>query len=128
MKVISDTTTKFVSTDSQVNQESVGTALAMMANVCQSMVANKKFASDATNMFCLRAMTGAIILFDQVDSLGAFHKKTPINIKGAVNTLKVYINSPNASSTDGLLNALRFTTVHLNDPTTPNATKALLVN
>jgi len=128
MKVISDTTTKFLSTDTSVNRESVGTALAMMSNVCQSMVEHKKFQSDLTNMFCLRAMTGATILFDHVDSLGAFHRKTPINIRGVITTLRTYTNSPTTSPTDGLLNALRFTTVHLNDPTTPNATKQMLIN
>jgi len=128
MKVISDTTTKFLNTDSSVNRDSVGGSLAVMANVCQNMVANKKFQSDLTNMFCLRAMTGATILFDHVDPLGAFHRKTPINIKGVVTTLRTYTHSPTSSATDGLLNALRFTTVHLNDPTTPNATKQLLTN
>jgi len=126
MKVISDTTTKFLTTDASVQRENVGNALSTMANVCQSMVANKKFQSDQTNMFCLRAMTGSTILFDHADALGAFHRKTPINIKGVINTLKTYTVSPSTSPTDGLLNALRFTTVHLNDPTTPNATKVML--
>jgi len=128
MKVVSDTTAKFLSTDTSISRESVGTALATMANVCQSMVANKRFQSDATNMFCLRAMTGAVILFDHVDPIGAFHRKTPINIKGVITTLKTYTSSPTTSPTDGLLNALRFTTVHLNDPTTPNAIKQQLTN
>lgn len=122
MKVIGDTTTKFLSTDSTVPRENVTTTLAMMANVCQSMVSSHKFNSDNTNMFCLRAMTGAIILFDHVDAQGAFARKSPINIKGAITVLKSYPTSP----TDGLLNALRFTTVHLNDAQTPNAIKQLL--
>lgn len=124
MKVIGDTTTKLLSTDTTIPRDNVTAALGMMANVCQAMVFNKKFASDDTNMFCLRAMTGAIILFDHVDLQGAFHRKSPVNIKGAVTVLKSYTTSP----TDGLLNALRFTTVHLNDPATPNATKQLLIN
>jgi len=124
MKVIGDTTTKFLSSDSTVPRENVTFSLATMANVCQHMVANHKFQSDNTNMFCLRAMTGSIILFDHVDVQGAFAKKSPINIKGAITTLKTYPTSP----TDGLLNALRFTTVHLNDPQTPNAIKQLLTS
>ena len=51
-----------------------------MANVCQDMVAKKKFQPDQTNMFCLRAMTGAIILFDHLHAQGAFVKKSPINV------------------------------------------------
>jgi len=74
-------------------------------------------------MFCLRAMTGAVILFDHLHNLGAFSKKSPINIKGCITVLK---NTNQPGSTDGLLNALRFTTIHLNDPETPGAIKQLL--
>jgi len=124
MKVIGDTTTKWLSTDSTVSRDKVTEVLAVMANLCQNMVANHKFASDNTNMFCLRAMTGATILFDHVDAQGAFARKSPINIKGVINVLKGYHTSP----TDGLLNALRFTTIHLNDPQTPSTIKQLLIN
>jgi len=122
MKVLSETTVKFLSSDSTVPRDNVTTALATIANVCHDMVFKKKFESDTTNMFCLRAMTGAIILFDHLHPQGAFAKRSPINIKGCINVLKSYTTSP----TDGLLNALRFTTIHLNDPETPNAIKQLL--
>jgi len=122
MKVLSETTVKFLSSDSTVPRENVTIALATMSNVCQDMVFKKKFEADSTNMFCLRSMTGAIILFDHLHPQGAFVKKSPINIKGCINVLKSYTASP----TDGLLNALRFTTVHLNDAETPNSIKQLL--
>jgi len=122
MKVLSETTVKFLSSDTTVPRENVTTALATITNVCQDMVLKKKFDADSTNMFCLRAMTGAIILFDHLSAQGAFARKSPINIKGCINVLKSYTSSP----TDGLLNALRFTTIHLNDPETPNAIKQLL--
>jgi len=122
MKVLSETTVKFLSSDSTVPRENVTIALATMSNVCQDMVFKKKFEADGTNMFCLRSMTGAIILFDHLHPQGAFVKKSPINIKGCINVLKSYTASP----TDGLLNALRFTTVHLNDAETPNSIKQLL--
>jgi len=122
MKVLSETTVKFLSSDTTVPRENVTAALSTMANVCSDMVTKKKFESDATNMFCLRAMTGAIILFDHLHAQGAFVKKSPISIKACINALKTYTNSP----TDGLLNALRFTTIHLSDPETPNAIKQLL--
>jgi len=122
MKVLSETTVKFLSSDQSVPRDNVTTALGTMANVCHDMVAKKKFEADSTNMMCLRAMTGAIILFDHLHAQGAFQKKSQINIKGCINVLKGYTASP----TDGLLNALRFTTIHLNDPETPNAIKQLL--
>jgi len=124
MKVLSETTAKFLAPNlgSGVPLENVTTALSTMANICHDMVHNKKFSTDGTNMFCLRAMTGSIILFDHLHSTGAFIKKSPINIKGCINVLKTYLASP----TDGLLNALRFTTIHLNDPETPASIKQLL--
>jgi hypothetical protein len=122
MKVLSETTVKFLSSDVTVPRDNVTNALACMANICQGMVYNKKFEADTTNMFCLRAMTGAIILFDHLHAQGAFVKKSPVYIKGCINVLKTYSASP----TDGLLNALRFTTIHLNDPETPAAIKQLL--
>jgi hypothetical protein len=124
MKVLSETTVKFLQSDegSGVPRENVTNALSTMANACHDMVFKKKFELDNTNMFCLRAMTGAIILFDHLHSSGAFAKKSPINIKGCINVLKTYTNSP----TEGLMNALRFTTIHLNDPETPASIKQLL--
>jgi hypothetical protein len=72
-------------------------------------------------------MTGSIILYDHLDTQGAYHKHSPIDIRKCVTTLmqaseKVGIYDP----IDGMLNALRFTTIHLNDATTPSAIVKLL--
>jgi len=123
MNIVNETTVKFLAQDASVPRENVTTALATMANVCQEMVAQKKILQDNLNLFCLRAMTGAVILFDHLHNLGAFSRRSPINIKGCITVLKNH-NPP--GSTDGLLNALRFTTIHLNDPDTPGAIKQLL--
>ena len=123
MNVINETTVKFLASDeSVVSRENVTEALSTMANVCHEMVLNKKFPSDDTNMFCLRCMTGSIILFDHLHAQGAFSKRSPIHIKGCITVLKNFTGGP----TDGLLNALRFTTIHLNDPETPANIKHLL--
>jgi len=122
MKVLSETTVKFLSADSSgVPRDNVVTALATIANVCHTMVDTRKFESPEVNLFCLRAMTGAIILYDHIHPNGAFTRKSQINIKGAVTLLKNY-----GPSIEGLVNALRFTTIHLNDPETPNSIKQLL--
>lgn len=122
MKVLSETTAKFLEADTSVPRDNVTNALSMMANCCHDMVSKKKFEGDQLNMFCLRCMTGAIILFDHLHPNGAFNKKSPVNMKGCITVLKQYNESP----TDGLLNALRFTTIHLNDPETPSSLKAML--
>eukprot|EP01099_Mayorella_cantabrigiensis_P004356 TRINITY_DN3270_c0_g1_i1.p1 TRINITY_DN3270_c0_g1~~TRINITY_DN3270_c0_g1_i1.p1 ORF type:complete len:318 (+),score=79.91 TRINITY_DN3270_c0_g1_i1:86-1039(+) len=122
MNVINESTGKLLANDPTIPRENVTTALATMANVCCDMVEKKKFEKPDLNMFCLRAMTSSIILYDHLHAPGAFGKKSTINVKACITTLRGYT----AVSTDGLLNALRFTTVHLNDPDTPAAIKHLL--
>jgi len=122
MKVLSETTAKFLSTDTSVPRENVVTALATLANVCHDMVEGRKFTQENYNLLSLRAMVGSIILYDHVSEQGAFVKKSPINVKGCITVLKNY----QGHNTDGLLNALRFTTIHLNDAETPGAIKQLL--
>jgi len=122
MKVLSETTAKFLSTDTSVPRENVTSALATLANVCHDMVEGKKFTQENYNLLSLRAMVGSIILYDHVSEQGAFVKKSPINVKGCISVLKNY----QGHNTDGLLNALRFTTIHLNDAETPGAIKQLL--
>ena len=122
MNVINETTVKFLSQGDGVPRENVTDALATMASVCQEMVQKGNFQNKETNMFCLRSMTGSIILFDHLHSTGAFSRKSPIHIKGCITALK---NFPGGSP-DGLLNALRFTTQHLSDPDTPANIKHML--
>ncbi|KAH3759493.1 FAM49 family protein [Pelomyxa schiedti] len=125
MKVLSETTAKFLDANATVPRENVTQALGHMANICLDMVDKRRFTSNDTNMFCLRVMTGAIILYDHVSESGVFTRRSPVNIKGAVQVLKAYSTST-TTSTDGLVNALRFTTVHLADAETPGSIKQLL--
>jgi len=52
------------------------------------MLKNNTYEKAETNLFIARAMTGACVLFDHVDVLGVFHKKSPIHIKDIVTFLK----------------------------------------
>eukprot|EP00164_Ancoracysta_twista_P001100 GFYU01001437.1.p1 GENE.GFYU01001437.1~~GFYU01001437.1.p1 ORF type:complete len:315 (-),score=84.95 GFYU01001437.1:252-1196(-) len=118
MQSCSDATAQYLK---QQGQEESVVALSAMANVCLSLVSQKKFSSEQTNMFCLRAMTGAIILYDHVDASGAFHKNSPIKIQKCCTLLKKHTPSPVS-----LLNALRYSTSHLNDDSTPSSIKNIL--
>eukprot|EP01105_Mastigella_eilhardi_P028653 TRINITY_DN95_c2_g1_i2.p1 TRINITY_DN95_c2_g1~~TRINITY_DN95_c2_g1_i2.p1 ORF type:complete len:175 (+),score=64.88 TRINITY_DN95_c2_g1_i2:454-978(+) len=125
MKVISETTAKFLDANkTTIPKENVNEALAVMANTCCDMVDKKRFDKPDTNLFCLRAMVGALILYDHIADGGAFNKKSPIHVKDCVTVLKAF----NEANIDGLMNALRFTTVHLNDQDTPSAIKQLLAS
>jgi len=125
MKTLSETTASYLAragADAATQRAHVTDALAQMANICCDMVAHDKFTSVDTNMFCLRVMTGAVVLYDHVAEAGAFCKKSPIEIKRCINVLKGYT----AESTEGLINALRFTTIHLRDDETPAVIQQML--
>lgn len=67
-------------------------------------------------------MVGVIILYDHVDDNGAFAKTTQIDVRGSIKVLK---EQP-PTVVEGLMNALRYTTRHLNDDSTPKNIKSLL--
>lgn len=126
LKTLSDATTKFVSDNPDVPLENTTDCLSTMASVCKVMLETpeyrSRFSSEETVLFCLRVMVGVIILYDHVHPHGAFIKTSNIDIKGCIRLLKE--QSPN--SVEGLLNALRYTTKHLNDESTPKQIKNML--
>lgn len=89
--------------------EHVLMGLALMANSCRGMIELKKFSNAETNLFCARAMTGSIVLFDRVDGqggLGVFHKRCPVQLKSCVVTLKKFFPDEKA-----LLHQIQYSTV-----------------
>ncbi|XP_027024883.1 CYFIP-related Rac1 interactor B [Tachysurus fulvidraco] len=126
LKTLSDATTKFVSENSDLPIENTTDCLSTMASVCKVMLDTPeyrtRFASEDTVLFCLRVMVGVIILYDYVHPAGAFVKSSKIDMKGCIKVLRD--QPPNR--VEGLLNALRYTTKHLNDETTSKQIKSML--
>ncbi|KAK5920161.1 hypothetical protein CgunFtcFv8_023998 [Champsocephalus gunnari] len=126
LKTLSDATSKFVSDNPDLPIENTTDCLSTMASVCKVMLETPeyrtRFASEETVLFCLRVMVGVIILYDHVHPAGAFIKTSNIDMKGCIRVLK---DQP-PSSVEGLLNALRYTTKHLNDEATSKQIKTLL--
>jgi hypothetical protein len=51
----------------------------LLANVCLEMFQNGQFQDKPEwNIFCLRAMTGAIVIVDHIDEIGAFNKQSKV--------------------------------------------------
>jgi len=106
-----------------ISRDEIIQGLSLLANVCLDMVEKTKFDDNDLNLFCLRAMTAAIILVDHISENGVFHRRSPVNIKSAIITLR---RKQDELQTTGLLNALKYTTRHLNDPDTPKSITNLL--
>lgn len=90
--------------------ENVKVVLSAIANACLSMLKSKKFAKAETNLFCARALTGAVVLYDHVDPMGVFSKKSPVQVKAAIQLLKKEFPGEQT-----LLNAIQYSTKTFKD-------------
>jgi len=90
----------------------VSTVLATVAMSCANMLKTKRFSNERTNVLCARAMTGAIVMFDNIDPVGAFAKRSPINVKVCVTLLKREFAPKDFNP---LLNAIHYSTKNFND-------------
>ncbi|XP_051943444.1 CYFIP-related Rac1 interactor B-like [Hippocampus zosterae] len=126
LKTLSDATNKFVKDNPEVPVENTTGCLSTMASVCKVMLETpeyrSRFTSEETLLFCLRVMVGVIILYDHVHPAGAFIKTSNIDMKGCIRVLR---EQP-PGSVEGLLDALRYTTKHLNDEATPKHIRNML--
>ncbi|XP_005101680.1 CYFIP-related Rac1 interactor B [Aplysia californica] len=127
LKALSDITDKFVTGNKELPVEQTTDCLSMMANICRVMIENPEYRSrikDDTQLFCLRVMVGVIILYDHVHPVGAFAKTSGIEMKGCIKILK----DQDHTNVESLLNALRYTTKHLQDDNTPRIIKSMLAD
>lgn len=134
LRTVSESTTKFVTENKEIPLQNTTDCLAIICYLCQTMVDNKGYydrfsKQEETIRFCQRVMTAAVILYDHVHHLGAFKKGSTIEIKAVIKALKLH-NSSGAGEAfyNSMMNALRYTTKHLNDDDTPKAIKTLFAN
>ncbi|KAL5262048.1 hypothetical protein ACHWQZ_G007678 [Mnemiopsis leidyi] len=126
LKMLSNSVTTFVQKNQALPLENTTDIFSTMANLCRCMIEDPqivaRFQQKETVLFVLRVMVGAIILYDHVHPVGAFYRKSNIDIKSSIKLLKD--QPPNTVET--LMNALRYSTVHANDEETPSVVKKLL--
>lgn len=121
MKCVSATTSKFVADHKDIPLENTTEMLAKMAAICRVMIATpeyrERFVNSETVTFVLRVMVGVLILYDHVHPSGVFAKNNQIDMEKFVKVLKQHASDTN------LLDAMKYTTMHFNDSTTPESVK-----
>ncbi|XP_026481772.1 protein FAM49B-like, partial [Ctenocephalides felis] len=117
LKVLSESVSKFVA-EHESDIENTTETLGTMAKVCLRMLENPKlvaqFEREETHLLVLRVMVGLVILYDHVHPQGAFTRNSYVDVKGCIRLLQ----SQPAHRAEPLLNALRYTTKHLNEEST----------
>jgi len=89
--------------------------LADMANILCRAILNKHGIKDnQTKLFCCRAMTGAIVLYDHVDPNGVFCTKSKVQLAQCVKVLRNCVPPQ-----DSLLGSIQYSSRHFKDSTTP---------
>lgn len=125
LNTLSGATSKLLQENPSLTLQNATDTLSTMASVCRVINENpmyqSRFQNEKTSLFCLRVMVGVIILYDHVHPVGAFAKKAAIDMKSSIRVIRDH-----PSSSESLLNALRYNTKHFNDEATPKATKTLL--
>ncbi|KAI9230131.1 MAG: FAM49 family protein [Piptocephalis tieghemiana] len=96
--------------------------LAGLIGVCYHAVSKRRVRQPEAIAFCLRVMVACTILYDHVHPAGVFVKGSPINVKNIVRIVQEDGDRQSAT----LLNALRYSTRHLNHESTPKNIRALL--
>ncbi|XP_015510970.1 CYFIP-related Rac1 interactor B [Neodiprion pinetum] len=128
LRVLSEATLEFLKDNEDTPRENITETLGTMAKVCLRMLENPnllaQFQREETQLFVLRVMVGLVILYDHVHPQGAFIKGSNVDVKGCIKLLK---DQPPCKS-EGLLNALRYTTKHLNEENTPKNIRNLLAS
>jgi len=118
MSTIAKTTKTYCT--SHDSQDPVANLLSTMANSCMGLVKYKKFSTPESNLLCVRAMTGSIVLYDHLMG-NVFSKRSPVAIRDCINILKKNFEKRDS---EGLLNAIRYSTISFR--IAPESIQALL--
>eukprot|EP01120_Amphizonella_sp_Union-15-10_P017638 TRINITY_DN9850_c0_g1_i2.p1 TRINITY_DN9850_c0_g1~~TRINITY_DN9850_c0_g1_i2.p1 ORF type:complete len:222 (+),score=24.39 TRINITY_DN9850_c0_g1_i2:185-850(+) len=90
----------------------------LLANSFQDMISNNVVCG-SNKVLAFHAIAGSILIVDHFHPAGAFCRKSPINIKACLVNFRdepIY----------GIINTIRWTSMHFNDPNTPADIKRLL--
>ncbi|KAJ3005123.1 Protein fam49a [Thoreauomyces humboldtii] len=120
-KALVDATLKLLKENNSVTPDAVTNILSIIAGICYNAVIKER-AEGAMVHYCLRVLVVSIILYDHVDPEGVFGRTSKVNIRASVRV----IQTAGGSGSNNLLNALRYTTIHLNDESTPKSIKLML--
>ncbi|KAI9207593.1 uncharacterized protein BJ171DRAFT_278041 [Polychytrium aggregatum] len=103
------------------SEEALTDCLSILCAICYNIVSKNAGANQPLTDFCLRVIVVSVVLYDNVTQAGAFSKGSKLNIRSTVRLIQQF----GGAHANSLMNALRYTTVHLNDEATPKGIKQL---
>lgn len=125
LNAMATATTGFVRSHPALPVSNTTETLAAVVQIFRHNLENKEFyerLTPADRSLVLRVMVGAVVLFDHIDAGGAFCRQAPIDVRAVVEVIQRIGADQEINQ---LMNALRYTSKHLNDADTPKSMKAL---
>lgn len=96
--------------------------LAKLANVCCGMLQRQAINSADGQIFVLKIMTTAIVLYDRAAFTGAFSNASPIKMRRCATAITRF----GGAQTSSFRNSVKYASIHFNDAATPDSLKAAL--
>lgn len=96
--------------------------LAKLANVCCGMLQRQTINDQNSQILVLKIMTAAIVLYDRAAFVGAFSNASPIKMRRCANVITRF----GGAQRDTFRNSVKYSSIHFNDASTPDALKAVL--
>lgn len=125
LNTLSGATEKLLMENPSLTLDNTTDCFSTMASVCRVLNENPsylaRFKNKDTGLFCLQVMVGVIILYDHIHPMGAFAKKSSIDMKSSIKVIK-----ERQPKSELLINALKYNTKHFNDEATPKSVKDML--
>lgn len=119
MKVVSEVQDKYKSNATQY--ANVINLIGLVADCCTSICTKSDNPSQEICIIALRCLTTAIIIYDSLNPLGAFHHEVRYHYREAVDLLLNY-----TPKQQDLIDIVKYCTTSLSKPTTDSKIKALL--
>ena len=90
------------------------------ADICTATIVHHNIERQDTQILVLRCITGATLMYDHLSPTGAFNKQVPFANYDALKTVHDFQPKQTA-----LINAIKYSSKHLQDPTTLPSIKEL---
>ncbi|RKO96506.1 hypothetical protein CXG81DRAFT_13059 [Caulochytrium protostelioides] len=128
-KAVIDSVNRLAQTPgSKVSNDEITDVLSLIGGVCYHAAQDPAPAAGDVSFtmntspgeYFLRVIVVCMIMYDHISPVGVFNKGGKINVRASVRVIQGADNAQN------LMNTLRYTTIHLNDETTPKSIKTLL--
>jgi len=102
--------------------------LATICNACVDLLRANKFGSNSYHIIILKAMVASFVVYDHANEIGAFQRRSLTKASKVVSMVcNEYVQTyGNNEAINGLVNIIKYSSLHINDEQTPQSIRRML--